>query len=189
MLQNSILQFWKQLGEKVQRDFFDKLIIITFFAFVKRGGAKKVFEKIFGAASKKMSCTVQRYGEISCKNNGYSILHRYGCISIEESRKCRALTRPGKDACNDMRQADRKGGFRREDGNYGSPFRTTEARYGSPNDRNTRNCVPCLYTAVSRVALAACLGAAKRAASTLPDRSSRTSPRPAGDPPSRSAGA
>ena len=37
MLQNSILQFWKQLGEKVQRDFFDKLIIITFFAFVKRG--------------------------------------------------------------------------------------------------------------------------------------------------------
>ena len=25
MLQNLILQFWKQLGEKVQRDFFDKL--------------------------------------------------------------------------------------------------------------------------------------------------------------------
>jgi len=25
MLQYSILQFWKQLGEKVQRDFFDKL--------------------------------------------------------------------------------------------------------------------------------------------------------------------
>ena len=37
MLQNLILQFWKQLGEKVQRDFFDKLIIIIFFAFVKRG--------------------------------------------------------------------------------------------------------------------------------------------------------
>lgn len=70
-----------------------------------------------------------------------------------------------------------------------SPFRTTEARYDSPNDRKTVNCVPCPYTAVSRVALAACLGAAKRAASILPDRSSRTSPRPAGDPPSRSAGA
>ena len=25
MLQNSILQFWKQLVKKVQRDFFDKL--------------------------------------------------------------------------------------------------------------------------------------------------------------------
>ena len=28
MLQNSILQFWKQLGEKAQRDFFDKLICL-----------------------------------------------------------------------------------------------------------------------------------------------------------------
>ena len=27
MIQKLILQFWKQLGEKVQRDFFDKLII------------------------------------------------------------------------------------------------------------------------------------------------------------------
>ena len=66
-----------------------------------------------------------------------------------------------------------------------SPFRTIEARYDSPNDRKAVNCVPCPYTAVSRVALAA----AKRAASTLPDRSLRTCPRPAGDPPSRSAGA
>lgn len=159
------------------------------FCLCQEGGAKKFFEKIFGAVSKKMSCTVQQYGEHICKNNVYSILHRRGCIRIEESRKCRALTRSEKDACNDMWQADRKGGFRREDGNYGSPFWTTEARYDSPNDRKARNCVPCLYTAVSRAALAACLGAAKRAASILPDRSSRTSPRPAGDPPSRSAGA
>ena len=70
-----------------------------------------------------------------------------------------------------------------------SPFRTIEARYDSPNDRKAVNCVPCPYTAVSRVALAAWLGAAKRAASTLPDRSLRTFPRPAGDPPLRSAGA
>ena len=66
-----------------------------------------------------------------------------------------------------------------------SPLRTIEARYDSPNDRKAVNCVPCPYTAVYHVALAAI----KRAASTLPDRSSRTSPRPAGDPPSRSAGA
>lgn len=155
----------------------------------QEGGAKKFFEKIFGAVSEKMSYTVQQYGEHICKNNVYSILHRRGCICIEESRKCRALTRSGKDACNDIWQADLKGGFRREDGNYGSPLRTTEARYDSSNDRKTVNCAPCLYTAVSRAALAACLGAAKRAAPTLPDRSSRTSPRPAGDPPSRSAGA
>ena len=70
-----------------------------------------------------------------------------------------------------------------------SPFRTIEARYDSSSYRKAVNCVPCPYTAVSRVALAAWLGAAKRAASTLPDRSSRTSPRPAGDPLSRSAGA
>ena len=66
-----------------------------------------------------------------------------------------------------------------------SPFRTIEARYDSSSYRKAVNCVPCPYTAVSRVALAA----AKRAASTLPDRSLRTFPRPAGDPPSRSAGA
>ena len=130
MLQNSILQFWKQLGEKVQRDFFDKLIIIIFFAFVKRGGAKKFFEKIFGAVSEKMSCTVQQYGEHIRKNNVYSILHRRGCIRIEESRRCRALTRSEKDACNDIWQADRKGGFRREDGNYGYPLTI-------PDDRGT----------------------------------------------------
>ena len=70
-----------------------------------------------------------------------------------------------------------------------SPFRTIKARYDSSSDRKAVNCVPCLYTAVSRVALAACLAAIKRAASTLPDRSLRTFPRPAGDPPSRSAGA
>lgn len=67
---------------------------------------------------------------ISAKNNVYSILHRRGCIRIAESRKCRALTRPGKDACNDIWQADFKGGFRREDGNYGCPLTI-------PDDRGT----------------------------------------------------
>lgn len=104
-----------------------KCIIIIFFAFVKRG-AKKFFEKIFGTVSKKMSCTAQQYGEHICKNNVYSILHRRGCIRIEESRKCRALTRSEKDACNDMWQADFKGGFRREDGNYGYPLPIADDR-------------------------------------------------------------
>ena len=75
-----------------------------------------------------MSCTVQQYGEHTCKNNVYSIPHRYGCISIEESRRCRAFTRSGKDACNDMWQADLKGGFRMEDGNYGYPLTIADDR-------------------------------------------------------------
>lgn len=73
---------------------------------------------------------MQQYGEYICKNNVYSILHRRGCISIEESRKCGALTRSGKDACNDIWQADLKGGFRREDGNSCCPLTI-------PDDRGT----------------------------------------------------
>lgn len=100
------------------------------FCLCQEGKAKILFEKIFGAVSKKMSCTAQQYGEHTCKNNVYSILRRYGCISIEESRRCRALTRSGKDACNDIWQADLKGGFRMEDGNYGCPLTI-------PDDRGT----------------------------------------------------
>ena len=95
---------------------------------MSRGEGEEFFEKIFGAVSKKMSCTVQQYGENIRKNNVYSILHRRGCICIEESRKCGALTRSGKDACNDMRQADLKGGFWREDGNYGYPLTIADDR-------------------------------------------------------------
>lgn len=95
---------------------------------MSRGEGEEFFEKIFGAVSKKMSCTAQQYGEHICKNNVYSILHRRGCIRIEESRKCRALRRSEKDACNDIWQADRKGGFRREDGNYGYPLTIADDR-------------------------------------------------------------
>lgn len=95
---------------------------------MSRGEGEEFFEKIFGAISKKISCTVQQYGEHICKNNVYSILHRRGCIRIEESRRCRALTRSEKDACNDMWQADRKGGFRGEDGNYGYPLTIADDR-------------------------------------------------------------
>ena len=97
---------------------------------MSRGEGEDFFENIFGAVSKKMPCTVQQYGEHICKNNVYSILRRYGCISIEESRRCRALMRSGKDACNDIWQADLKGGFRMEDGNYGCPLTI-------PDDRGT----------------------------------------------------
>lgn len=51
-----------------------------------------------------------------------NILHRYGCISVEESQKRQAFTRFEKDACNDMWQTDFKGEFRMEDGNYCYPL-------------------------------------------------------------------
>ena len=95
---------------------------------MSRGEGEEFFEKNFGAASEKTSCTMQQYGEYICKNNVYSILHRRGCICIEESRKCGALTRSGKDACNDIWQVDLKGGFRMEDGNYGCPLTIADDR-------------------------------------------------------------
>ena len=36
--------------------------------------------------------------------------------------------RSGKDACNDIWQVDLKGGFRREDGNYGYPLTIADDR-------------------------------------------------------------
>lgn len=89
---------------------------------MSRGEGEEFFEKIFGALSEIMSCTVQQYGEHICKNNVYSILHRRGCICIEESRRCRAFMRSGKDACNDIWQVDLKDGFRMEDGNSCCPL-------------------------------------------------------------------
>ena len=47
---------------------------------------------------------------------------------MEESRMCRVLTRSEKDACNDIWQADLKGGSRREDGNYGFPLPIVDDR-------------------------------------------------------------
>ena len=41
IIQNSILQFWKQLVKKVQRDFFDKLII----PYSDRGGKPPIFAR------------------------------------------------------------------------------------------------------------------------------------------------
>ena len=59
---------------------------------------------------------------IPCAKTVNNILHRYGCISPEESMKRQPFTRFEKDQCNQMWQADFKGEFRMEDGRYCYPL-------------------------------------------------------------------
>lgn len=164
-----------------------KCIIIIFFAFVKRGRRRIFLRKSSGRQARKRHVQCSNMVSISAKT-----MYTASCIDAAAS----ALRSPGgagrsrgpgrMPATTYGRRISRAGsGGRTAIPAVHSPFRTIEARYDSSSYRKAVNCVPCPYTAVSRVALAA----AKRAASTLPDRSLRTFPRPAGDPPSRSAGA
>lgn len=168
-----------------------KCIIIIFFAFVKRGRRRNFLRKSSGRQARKRHVQCSNMVSISAKT-----MYTASCIDAAAS----ALRSPGgagrsrgpgrMPATTYGRRISRAGsGGRTAITAIRSPLRTIEARYDSSSYRKAVNCVPCPYTAVSRVALAACLAAIKRAAPTLPDRSLRTFPRPAGDPPSRSAGA
>lgn len=161
------------------------------FCLCQEGKAKNFLRKISGRQARKRHVQCSNMVSIYAKT-----MYTASCVGTAAS----ALRSPGgagrsrgpgrMPATTYGRRISRAGsGGRTAITAIRSPLRTIEACYDSPNDRKAVNCVPCPYTAVSRVALAACLGATKRAASTLPDRSSRTFPRPAGDPPSRSAGA
>lgn len=164
-----------------------RCIINHIFCLCQEGKAKNFLRKISGRQARKRHVQCSNMVSISAKT-----MYTASCIDAAAS----ALRSPGSAgrsrgpgrmlATTYGRWISRAGsGWKTAIPAVHSPFRTIEARYDSPNDRKAVNCVPCPYTAVSRVALAA----AKRAASTLPDRSLRTFPRPAGDPPSRSAGA
>lgn len=59
---------------------------------------------------------------IPCAKTVNNILHRYGCISPEESQKRQPFTRFEKECCNQMWQADFKGEFRMQDGRYCYPL-------------------------------------------------------------------
>ncbi len=59
---------------------------------------------------------------IPCAKTVNNILHRYGCISPEESQKRQPFTRFEKECCNEMWQADFKGEFRMQDGRYCYPL-------------------------------------------------------------------
>lgn len=62
------------------------------------------------------------YKNIPCAKTVNNILHRYNCISPEESQKRQPFTRFEKELCNQMWQADFKGEFRMVDGNYCYPL-------------------------------------------------------------------
>ena len=59
---------------------------------------------------------------IPCAKTVNNILHRYNCISPEESQKRQPFIRFEKELCNQMWQADFKGEFRMEDGRYCYPL-------------------------------------------------------------------
>jgi transposase InsO family protein len=64
----------------------------------------------------------QGHSDIPCAKTVNNILHRYGCISPEESLKRQPFVRFEKDLCNQMWQADFKGEFRMKDGHYCYPL-------------------------------------------------------------------
>lgn len=62
------------------------------------------------------------HSDIPCAKTVNNILNRYGCISPEESQKRQPFVRFEKERCNQMWQADFKGEFRMEDGQYCYPL-------------------------------------------------------------------
>lgn len=66
--------------------------------------------------------TREGHENLPCVKTVNNILHRYGCISPEESQKRQPFTRFEKSHCNVMWQTDFKGEFRMEDKNYCYPL-------------------------------------------------------------------
>lgn len=64
----------------------------------------------------------QGYTDLPCVKTVNNILHRYGCISAEESRKHQPFIRFEKNRCNEMWQTDFKGEFRMTDTKYCYPL-------------------------------------------------------------------
>lgn len=77
-----------------------------------------------GWGARKIQEFLQREGapNVPCAKTVNNILNRYGCISGEESLKHKPFVRFEKDLCNQMWQADFKGEFRMEDGQYCYPL-------------------------------------------------------------------
>lgn len=64
----------------------------------------------------------QGYTDLPCVKTVNNILHRYGCISPEESLKHQPFIRFEKKGCNEMWQTDFKGEFRMADTKYCYPL-------------------------------------------------------------------
>ncbi len=76
----------------------------------------------WGAKTIHTVLTKEGYTNLPCVKTVNNILHRYGCISPEESLKRKPFTRFEKDRCNVMWQTDFKGEFKMEDNNYCYPL-------------------------------------------------------------------
>ena len=66
--------------------------------------------------------TKEGHKNLPCVKTVNNILHRYGCISPEESQKRQPFTRFEKEKCNVMWQTDFKGEFQMDDSNYCYPL-------------------------------------------------------------------
>ncbi len=77
-----------------------------------------------GWGARRIHCIMERRGceELPCVKTVNNVLKRNGCISEEESLKCKPFTRFEKATCNDMWQTDFKGEFKTEDGHYCYPL-------------------------------------------------------------------
>ena len=76
-----------------------------------------------GWGAKKLKQVLERKGyTIPSAKTVNNILHRYGCISPDESSKHKPYIRFEKDHCNEMWQTDFKGEFKMADNNYCFPL-------------------------------------------------------------------
>ena len=76
-----------------------------------------------GWGAKKLKQVLERKGyTIPSAKTINNILHRYGCISPDESSKHKPYIRFEKDHCNEMWQTDFKGEFKMADNNYCFPL-------------------------------------------------------------------
>ena len=76
----------------------------------------------WGAKTIHSVLTREGHQNLPCVKTVNNILHRYGCISPEESLKRIPFTRFAKERCNMMWQTDFKGEFRMQDGSYCYPL-------------------------------------------------------------------
>ena len=72
----------------------------------------------WGAKTIHSVLTRQGHHDLPCVKTVNNILHRYGCISLEESLKHQPFIRFEKEHCNEMWQTDFKGEFRMADAKY-----------------------------------------------------------------------
>lgn len=76
-----------------------------------------------GWGAKKLKQVLERQGySIPSAKTVNNILHRYGCISSDESAKHKPYIRFEKERCNEMWQTDFKGEFKMADNNYCFPL-------------------------------------------------------------------